>query len=175
MALPTEWLPGGLVRRAPPPFGEGRPTPSRTRVRTVIIRSLGRRPEPQSGFTDGEEEGWGGVGCDSLVLLFGCGRPCDPAAVPAVPRLEGAPDSVHRQSSRLQLSYSDVYPQCKLCRRPSRFFRCRSWTGLTFPLLRNARCAVLGCRRHLCRGAEAVSLGPDCSESHSDSSPVAVH
>ena len=28
--------------------------------------------------------------------------------------------------------------------------------------------------RQLCRGAEAVSLGPDCSENHSDSL-VAVH
>ena len=54
------------------------------------------------------------------------------------------------------------YPQCKLCSFPSRFFRCRSWTRLTCPLLCNARCAVLGCqgRRHPCRGADAVSLGP---------------
>ena len=37
--------------------------------------------------------------------------------VPAL-RLEGSPDSVHRQSSGLQLCFRDVYPQCKLCRRP---------------------------------------------------------
>ena len=54
------------------------------------------------------------------------------------------------------------YPQCKLCSSPSRFFRCRSWTRLTCPLLCNARCAVFGCHghRHPCRGADAVSLGP---------------
>ena len=75
------------------------------------------------------------------------------------------------------LCCSDLYPQCKLCRLPSRFSRCCSWTGfLTCPLLCSATCTVLGCqgRRHLRRGADAVSYGPDCSEKHRDSR-VAVH
>ena len=44
------------------------------------------------------------------------------------------------------------------------------------PVVCSATCTVLGCqgRRHLRRGADAVSYGPDCSEIHSDSS-VAVH
>ena len=66
----------------------------------------------------GREERW----------VFGCGRPCDPAAVPAVLGREGAPDSVHRQSSCLQLCYRGWYPQCKLCRRMRRFRRCSSGT-----------------------------------------------
>ena len=47
---------------------------------------------------------------------------------------------------------------------------------LTCPLLCNVTCTVLGCqgRRHSCRGADADSYGPDCSEKHRDS-PVAVH
>ena len=47
---------------------------------------------------------------------------------------------------------------------------------LDMPVVVHRQVPFHGCqgRRHLCRGAEAVSLGPDCSENHSDS-PVAVH
>ena len=55
--------------------------------------------------------------------------------VPAVLCLEGAPDSVHRQSSCLQLCYRNVFPQCKLCTRPSTFSRCRSWSWFLTCLL----------------------------------------
>ena len=62
-----------------------------------------------------------------------CRRPCahqrQVPAVQVVHVLEGAPASVHRQSGGHScVECRDVYPQCELCRRPSRFYRCCSWT-----------------------------------------------
>ena len=57
-------------------------------------------------------------------LFFG-GRPCDHAFQQYL---------CPRFSSSTAVGYScyvcrDKYPQCKLCSTPSRFLRCRSWTG----------------------------------------------
>ena len=74
------------------------------------------------------------------------------------------------------LCCSDVYPQCKLQMTVEIFLVLLLDWLLTCPLLCSATCAVLGCqgRRHLRRGADADSHGPDSSEKHGDS-PVAVH
>ena len=71
----------------------------------------------------------GGAGGDFLEQFFGYGRFCDHAATSSSTLTERCPDSVHRQSSCLLLCNRDVYPQCKLCSRPSKFPRCRSWAG----------------------------------------------
>ena len=64
-------------------------------------------------------------------LVFGCGHPCDPAAVPAVLGLEGGPDSVHRQSS-LQCATEAGSHSAKLCPRLRSFRRCCSDTKNAF-------------------------------------------
>ena len=71
----------------------------------------------------------GGGGVDTVcgADLFGCGRPCDPTAVPAV--------HVLREREVLQIQVidrvrtflprsRDAYPRC---RKPSRFHRCCVW------------------------------------------------
>ena len=73
--------------------------------------------------------GLGGVAVGSP----GYERPCDHQrqvpAVRVVRELGGAPVPVHRLSGGLAcFACRDVYPQCKLCRRPSRSYRCCSWT-----------------------------------------------
>ena len=73
-----------------------------------------------------------------------------------------------------------MYPQCKLCSADDRRDFPGAALGPVFDmpviLQRHLTCTVLECqgRRHLRRGADAVSYGPDCSEKHRDS-PVAVH
>ena len=62
-----------------------------------------------------------------------CGRPRavqrQVPAVQVVHVLGGAPVPVHRQcGGHSCFACRDVYPQCKLCRRPSRSCRCCSWT-----------------------------------------------
>ena len=54
-----------------------------------------------------------------------------------------------------QLCSSDVFPQCKLCRRPARSHRWCSWTRLRRPLLYNDRC--LGYDAENC-GISAVAV-----------------
>ena len=74
------------------------------------------------------------------------GRLCDHAAPgPAVLRRVrgGASASVHRQYGGFQLLHRDRDAQCKLCRRPSSFSWCSSWTRWTCPLLYNDRCVGL--------------------------------
>ena len=74
--------------------------------------------------------GGGGGGSGGFILRVGrvggasspgFGRPCDPACrVPAVQdvRLDGAPDSVHRQSALTSCCATETFtPQCKLRRR----------------------------------------------------------
>ena len=71
-----------------------------------------------------------GPGGDFLEQFFGYGVPVTmQRQVPAVVILEGAPDSVHRQRYGLPLFNRHVFPQCKMCSKPSQFFRCRCWTG----------------------------------------------
>ena len=72
-----------------------------------------------------------------------------------------------RFSSSTVVGYScyvcrNRYPQCKLCSSPSKFSRCRSWTRFAMPVVVQTPSAQFAwqCRRQLCRGAEAVSLGP---------------
>ena len=74
------------------------------------------------------------------------GRLCDHAAPgPAVLRRVrgGASASVHRQYGGFQLLHRDRDALCKLCRRPSSFSWCSSWTRWTCPLLYNDRCVGL--------------------------------
>ena len=83
----------------------------------------------------GDAAGPGGRRLPGAVLrLWASLRPCS----------DKFPNSVHRQSSCLQLCFRDVFPQCKLCSRPSKFSRCRSWGWfLTCPLLCIDRCVAL--------------------------------
>ena len=96
---------------------------------------------------------WGG---DFLEQLFG-GRPCFQLCfhlkVPPIQFIDSGWIFLRRDSSGAALGLVLDMPVVVLRQVP--FYGCQG-------------------RRHLCRGAEAVSLGPDCSENHSDS-PVAVH
>ena len=73
------------------------------------------------------------------------GRPCDHAApVPAVfVEYVEVPQLQFFDRVVVQLLHRDRDAQCKLCRRPSSFFRCSSWTRLTCPLLYYDRCVGL--------------------------------
>ena len=73
------------------------------------------------------------------------GRPCDHAApVPAVfVEYVEVPQFQFFDRVVVQLPHRDRDAQCKLCRRPSSFFRCSSWTRLTCPLLYYDRCVGL--------------------------------
>ena len=73
------------------------------------------------------------------------GRPCDHAApVPAVfVEYVEVPQLQFLDSVVVQLLHRDRDAQCKLCRRPSCFFRCSSWTRWTCPLLYYDRCVGL--------------------------------
>ena len=98
-------------------------------------------------------------------------RPCDHAATSSSSSstMTCSSSSSSAEWWTFLLCGSFVYPQCKLCSRPSKCSRCRSWTGCwRARFLCNARCAVHGRQghRHLCRGADAVSLGSGCSENH---------
>ena len=76
----------------------------------------------------------GGASGDFVDFFFG-GRPCDHAAT-----ISSLTWTCLRFSSSTVVGYScyvyrDNYPQCKLCSSPSRFLRCRSWTGFDMPVI----------------------------------------
>ena len=144
----------------------------RHRLRTFLRRGRGRwglqrwwRRRERNFF-----RAWRGGGGRRLRGLLLGGRPCDHAAtVPSsfdlkVPQIQFIGSGwiflfcVQRHVPTVQtVQFSIEILQVPFL----------DWF-LTCPLLCNARCTVLGCqgRRHLCRDAESVSLGPDCSENH---------
>ena len=88
-------------------------------------------------------------------------RPCEHAVqVPAICADDSgcALPSIHRQSWTFLLSFA----QCKLCRRPSSFPGVALGPFLDMPVVVQRHMHSLGCqgRRHLRRGADAVSYGP---------------
>ena len=105
--------------------------------------------------------------------FVGCGRPCDhQRQAPAIPVVRDF--AMQRQEPIFQkvvevpqiqffdrvVDFSvvsrDVFPQCKLCRRPARSHRWCSWTRLGRPLLYNDRCLGSDSAEHC--GISAVAV-----------------
>ena len=140
MALPTEKLPGGLVRRASPL--QGRAT---------------RAPADLSSFSV--------VDVPVILQQF---QQCFDLKVPQIQFID---------SGRIfLLCCRDGYhsANCADDRRDSSGAALGPVLDMPVIVQRQLRSSRCQGRRHVCRGAEAVSFGLDCSDNHSDS-PVAVH
>ena len=156
--------------------GRGRP-PRESDVGSGASR--GSAPQSRSGRGEGRWPGRGGCGggrggggrggAGGVFQEFFFG-PCGHAATSSSSALVGgAPDLVHRQRLDIPVMLQRRVPTVQMTVEILQVLLLDRF--LTCPLLCNATCAVLGCqgRRQHCRGAEAVSLGPDCSENHCDS------
>ena len=122
----------------------------------------------RSGREERRWPGRGGCGGDGG---WGRGGRRDPGALLRWTSLWSCSDKFQQYCSRFRFS-TVVGQSCFACRDSIHSANCAVLRqdssgatlgpGLTCPLLCNARCAVLGCqgRRHPCRGADAVSLGP---------------